>query len=235
MLKILQNKNQIAQARKELIALGASTVESWLFSTLRKIGLVQIPIVGDILKSWDVLETLEFIRSHVKPTEPILDIGCYASEIIIALCKLGYTNLIGVDLNSGILQMPYRNIIRYEKADFKRTAFQSASFKAITSISVIEHDFDGESLLKEVSRLLLPDGYFVASFDYWPERIDTTNIKIFNMDWKIFSENDVIEFVRLANVYGLCPVGMLSYKTQECPIECEGKRYTFAWLVLRKK
>ena len=105
---------------------------------------------------------------------------------------------------------------------------------AITSVSVIEHGFDEQSLLKEMSRLLVPGGYFIASFDYWPEKIDTSEIKYFGMDWKIFSKEEVTNFITEAANYGLFPVGEMMPDSKKKPIECGGKRYTFAWLVLTK-
>lgn len=233
-LEVLQNRSQIAIARQELKRKGASSMESPFRSFLRRYSLVRGVLVGDNVKSWDVLEALKFIEQHIRKDEPILDIGCYASEIIIALHKIGFSNLTGADLNSNLLRMPYQDSIRYETTDFMHTKFAEASFKAITSISVIEHGFDGHSLLKEMSRLLMPGGYFIASFDYWPEKIDTSRIKFFGMDWKIFSKQEVAEFIELASNYGFAPVGELHYDVQEKPIDCGGKQYTFGWLALRK-
>ena len=168
-MEVLQNKLQIRNARQVLVNKGASLVESPLRSLLRKFGLVRGVSMGDMVKSWDVLATVDFLESNVKKNEPILDIGCYASEVVIALHKLGYSNLTGADLNPDLQKMPYQNDIRYELTNFMHTKFEDASFRAITSISVIEHGFDGQSLLKEMSRLLNPGGYFIASFDYWSE------------------------------------------------------------------
>lgn len=233
-MEVLQNKSQIKKSRKALVKNGASSIESSFSSLLRRYGLVRGVVLGDYVKSWDVLETLNFIEQHVQNNQPILDIGCYASEIIVSLHKSGYTNLTGADLNPDLKQMPYQNAIRYETTNFMQTPFADASFKAITSISVIEHGFDGQALLKEMSRLLQPGGYFIASFDYWPEKIDTTGTKFFGMDWKIFSKQEVVDFIEQASGYGLAPVGELHYEGQEKPIECGGKKYTFGWLVLKK-
>ena len=190
--------------------------------------------MGDMVKSWDVLSTLNFLEGHVKKNDPILDIGCYASEVIVALHQLGFSNLTGADLDPNLQKMPYQDSIRYEITNFMHTKFESASFQAITSISVIEHGFDGQALLKEMSRLLRPGGYFVASFDYWPEKIDTTGTKFFGMDWKIFSKDEVASFVSEAAAYGLVPVGEMRYNGKDKPIDCAGKQYTFGWLVLKK-
>ena len=187
-----------------------------------------------MVKSWDVLATVNFLESHVKKNEPILDIGCYASEVIVALHKLGYSNLTGADLDPNLKRMPYQDCIRYEIVNFMHTKFEDASFQAITSISVIEHDFDGQALLKEMSRLLRPGGYFIASFDYWPEKIDTSGTRFFGMDWKIFSKAEINEFVTEAAAYRLHPIGEMRYEGNDKPIDCAAKQYTFGWLVLSK-
>jgi SAM-dependent methyltransferase len=234
-MQVLQNRGQISRARQELVGKGTSLISSPLTAFLRRIGFVDGINVGDKVKSWDVLSILNFIERHVQKNEPILDIGCYASEVIVALHKIGYSSLTGVDLNSQIDQMPHGDSIRYEIVNFKQTKFEDASFKAITSTSVIEHGFEGQALLREMSRLLKPRGYFIASFDYWPEKIDTTGVKFFGMDWKIFSRQDVTDFIEHASVYGFTPVGELHYDGQEATVKYGDRKYTFGWLALEKK
>lgn len=234
-LEVLQEKSQITTAREEMTRREISFVESPLKSLMRKLRIVRGMNLGDRVKSWDVLATVKFLESHVKKNEPILDIGCYASEIIVALHKLGYSNLTGSDLNPDLKMMPYQKAIRYEISDFMHTKFADASFRAITSISVIEHGFDGPALLKEMSRLLKPNGCFIASFDYWPEKIDTTGKKFFGMEWKIFSKDEVVDFITKAATYGLFPVGKMMYDVKDKPIDWWGEQYTFAWLVLEKR
>ncbi|MDE3022532.1 MAG: class I SAM-dependent methyltransferase [Pseudomonadota bacterium] len=233
-MEVLKNRSQIADARQILKKKGVSSIESITYSFLRRFGLKHRVVLGDYLKSWDVSETLGFIERNIKKNEPILDIGCYASEIIVALYKLGYTNLTGADLNAALKEMPYQNAIHYEVCNFMKTPFLDASFKVITSISVIEHGFDEHALLKEISRLLQLTGYFIASFDYWSEKIDTNEIQFFGMDWKIFSKQEIEDFVEQAAKYKLVPVGDFHYECQDAPIECSGKKYTFGWIVFKK-
>ena len=85
-----------------------------------------------------------------------------------------------------------------------------------------------------MSRLLKPNGYFIASFDYWPEKIDTDGIKYFGMDWKIFSKDEISNFIVEAADYRLFPIGEMMYNAKNKPISCGGKQYTFAWLALKK-
>lgn len=214
--------------------MGASALESPGKQTLRRFGLNRSIKLGDHLKSWDMLETIRFIQAHVGRDEAILDIGAFASEIAVSLHQLGYTNLSGVDLNPRVKKMPHADRIDYRVSDFMQTPFADGSFKAVTSISVIEHGFDQTALLKEAARLLQPGGYFVSSFDYWIEKIDTTGIKIFDMTWTIFSKADVEAFITEAANFGLKPVGELDFTCAEKPVQCMGRDYTFGWLALEK-
>ncbi|MBE0604106.1 MAG: class I SAM-dependent methyltransferase, partial [Deltaproteobacteria bacterium] len=158
----------------------------------------------------------------------------YASEILPALHRLGYSSLTGIDLNRGLLKMPYSGAIRYEIGDFLQAPFGDGSFGAVTAISVIEHGFDAPRLLAEIARLLRPGGYFIASFDYWPEKIDTAGMKIFGMDWTIFSRAEILAFLSDAKDHGLEPVGEIALDAGDRVIRWGGKRYTFGWLALRK-
>lgn len=236
-MKVLQDKSEISKARDVLDREGISHVDprdSRLKRKLRKLGLIRGVVMGDNIKSWDVLATVNFVGSKLKPSDPVLDIGCYCSEILASLHKKGFSNLAGVDLNPELNKMPYQDSIRYEVSNFMSTKYKDESFKAITAISVIEHGFNSQELLREVSRLLMSGGFFVASFDYWPDKIDTSETKIFGMDWKIFSKEEVDQFISEAADYGLYPAGQLEYSAKDKPIECAGKSYTFGWLALIK-
>ena len=190
--------------------------------------------VGDINKSWDVLCTVEFIEQNVSKKANILDIGAYASEILCILQSLKFKNLVGIDLNTEVLLMPYSKKIDYQVCDFMQTPFENETFDVITAISVIEHGLDIERLLKEISRLLKPGGYFVGSTDYWSEKINTDGIQIFNMDWKIFSAEELTEFFKMAANYNLKLYGDCDLSVQDKAISCLGKEYTFAWFSLQK-
>jgi SAM-dependent methyltransferase len=234
-LHVLPSKLAISESRRELVDMGASALDSAIVGLGRKLRLIGGVRMGDVVKSWDLLQTVKFLNSNISKSDPVLDIGCYASEITATLHKLGYEDLAGADLNPDLSKMPNQGRVKYQVSDFMHTDFPDASFAAITSISVIEHGFDAHRLLKEMSRLLKPGGFFIASFDYWPEKIDTSRQTFFDMDWKIFSRDEVRDFIELADAYALTPVGGLTFDGYERPIECGGHRYTFGWLALRKK
>jgi len=197
-------------------------------------GLVKGVSVGDYIKGWDILSTAAFMETNVPRSAPVLDIGAYGSEMLCVMHRLKYSNLSGVDLNSELSLMPFADKIRYQVSDFMHTPFESESFEAVTAISVIEHGFQGQSLLTEVSRLLRPGGYFIASFDYWPDKLNTDEIRIFDMDWRIFSRSEVLDLIAEARHFGLAPFGEIDLDAQERPVSAADKHYTFAWMVLRK-
>jgi SAM-dependent methyltransferase len=234
MFQALRAEAQITEARKTMLRRGISAVDSapqWL---MRRFGLRRVVQVGDELKSWDVLATIEFIESALARDAPILDIGSYASEVPVSLVKLGYSNVAAIDLNPELRRMPCQDRIRYEIGNFMATPFAPESFAAITATSVIEHDYDPARLLAEVDRLLKPGGYFLASMDYWPERIDTNGQQIFDMSWLIFSTDDILQLLSQAALLGLTPCGDLQFAASEPLVRYGGHSYTFGWLALRK-
>jgi SAM-dependent methyltransferase len=131
--------------------------------------------------------------------------------------------------------MPYARNIRWQVADFMHTPFADHSFGAITAISVIEHGFQSEALLSEISRLLKPGGYFLASFDYWPAKIATSEVKLFGLDWRIFSRDEVTAFLADARRHGLESRGEVNLEATSPPILWGGRRYTFALAALEKR
>lgn len=232
---VLLNKQQIADARRVLkqrdLSFATPEWKQWLL----RHGLLSGFRIGDELKSWDVLKTVEFIEANTTADAAVLDIGAYASEVPLIMHQLGRKNVCGVDLNPGLLGMPFAGAVDYRISDFMSTPFAESSFAAITAISVIEHGFDGERLAREVARLLKPGGFFIASMDYWPEKIATDGIKLFDMSWTIFSADEIRSFVDLAHTHGLQPHGLLRFEGQDRPISCLGRDYTFGWLVLQKQ
>jgi len=234
MLLVLRSESQISEARRKMRRRGISLVDTALRRFLRRASLVRSLQVGDELKSWDVLTTLEFIENALPRQAAILDIGAYASEVPLSLARLGFSNVAAVDLNPGLRQMPHQDKIRYEVGDFMACPFAAGTFDAVTATSVIEHGYDPVRLLGEISRVLRPGGYFLASMDYWPEKIDTHDQKIFGMSWMIFSKDDILDLVAQARNFGLFPCGELDYEAAGPLVRHAGHGYTFGWLALRK-
>jgi SAM-dependent methyltransferase len=234
--RVLQHKQQVRDARAELRRRGLSCLSGPLpfRFLLRKLGARIPAAVGYWIKSWDVLETVRFLEENVTRTGRILDLGANTSEILAILHRLGYTDLTGVDVAPEIARMPYAHAIRYLQADFMRTGFPDASFDALTSISAIEHGYDGEALFAECARLLRPGGHLVLSFDYWPEKVDTTGTLMYDMTWRIFSREEALEMLGVAAKHGFEPTAEVQFDAADRVVQWGKWKYTFAWLALRK-
>jgi SAM-dependent methyltransferase len=235
--RVLQRKRQVDEARSELRRRRISCLSGPLpyRYILRKLGARIPAAVGYRIKSWDVLATVSYIEEQLPRTAKILDLGANTSEILAILHRLGYTDLVGVDVAPEVARMPYPDSIHYVQRDFMRTGFDDASFDALTAISAIEHGYDGEALFRECARLLRPDGHLILSFDYWPEKIDTTGTLMYGMTWRIFSRQEALELIETARKYGFEPTGAIDLDAAEQVVQWGKWKYTFAWLALRKR
>jgi len=233
-VEVLAKAVDNTRARAEMRRRGLDFATPWLARFLHKTRIVNGIDVGDVRKSWDVLRTLNFIEERVSKTAPILDMGAYASEILCGLHQLGFSELAGIDLNPGLTRMPHNQSIRYVTGDFAHTSFPGETFGAITAISVLEHGFRGADIFREVSRILRPGGYFIASVDYWPEKIDTQGVVFFGLDWTIFSKSELLNLIAEAGRHDLVPAGELRFEVPEPTVRCLARNYTFAWFALQK-
>jgi len=191
--------------------------------------LLRRPDPALVLKTWDVQRSLDAFVARLDPSEPILDVGCFACDMLPALDRLGYTNLFGIDLNPAVLQMPNADAINYTVGDLLSTPWPDGHFAGISAISVIEHGVPDDELCREVSRLLRPGGIFVFTTDYWPQKIITTE-RMFDRDWRIFDVTEIEALVAVAQRHKLRPasaLGSMIRDTQSPPIHFAGKDYTF--------
>jgi SAM-dependent methyltransferase len=238
--KALPARSAIDKARAELKRRRLSCLSPFmgLRYAIRRLGIAGPIPVGYWVKSWDVLQSVEFVEAHLAQSARILDLGAFTSEMPCILHRLGYGDVTGIDLNPEVTKMPYAESIHYVVGDFTSSSLPANAFDCITAISTIEHGYDGDRLFVAADRLLRPGGYFIASFDYWPEKVDTTGIVMYGLDWRIFSQDEVHEMVALAQRHGFQPVGGFDLATSEhafvAPIAGRRFEYTFAWMVLRK-
>jgi SAM-dependent methyltransferase len=235
MLEVLQTQDQFHTARREMRTAGRSALQPAAVRALRRWHLVPGLSVGEFNKSWDVARSLSLIEERLPKEAAVLDLGAFCSEVPVALAKMGYRNVHGIDLNPRVRDMPFAGAVKYKVGDFTRSGYPDASFDAITAISVIEHGWRPELLLPEIARLLRPGGLFIASFDYWPQKIDTGDTTFFGLSWLIFSEADFRDMLDAAAAQGLRPLGALQPAARDRTVHCAGFDYTFAWTVLQKQ
>ena len=231
---VLSSRRQIDEARKELLAEGlVDELPQHLLARIKRrlrLASAATALVPDPIKSWDVRRALEAIRLRCSPEDWVLDMGSVGSAIPPALHRLGYVRVHGIDLDPQVTRMAHADAVRYCVGDMTATSYEDGCFASITAISVIEHGFQPEALLREVARLLAPDGFFFFSTDYWPTKIDTNDTRLFGMTWSIFSAEEIERFLSDARAVGLEPTsGSLTAlrAVDGRPISYEGFEYTF--------
>ncbi len=233
-IDVLRSRSEIRAARERLCAAGVSSLSPAPLRWLAGRRLWPWPVIGDWLKSWDVELTIERIRQSVPVDGSVVDMGAFGCEILPALSRAGYRKLVGVDLEPRLQRLRAPAGVHYQVGDFMAAEGADGTAAAVTAISVIEHGFDAERLTGALDRWLRPGGLFIASFDYWPDKIDTSQTRLFGLSWTIFSRAEIEAFLTIAERKGLRPDGPVRLQATDPVIHWEGRDYTFGWMALRK-
>ncbi len=242
MMLTLKSQDDLQACRAQLRERGLD------FSDPKRLGLWRLPYKiryrvdlpnADVLKSWDVANALRLIEANVPDKDgPILDMGCFNSEILYALHNLGYRHVHGCDLNPLCRWMPYWNKIAYRAADLTKTPYPDREFAAITCMSVVEHGVPLDALADEVKRLLRPGGLFVFTTDYdasgASHEIDP-QFRVFGQTWTIFNPESLNALVDRFLSRGFTYLDSASMDGQhaEKPVHWNGQDYTFVMAALR--
>ncbi len=92
----------------------------------------------------------------------ILDAGCGNGIWLKKLSKLGYTNLHGIDFNEHVTEITIPHA-QFSCGDLAHTGYKDNQFDVIAILDVIEHIPDPTNVIKELKRILKPDGILLAS------------------------------------------------------------------------
>jgi hypothetical protein len=181
-------------------------------------------------KNWDLAHILPQL-SHGN----ILDMGCQGSLVLAnALC----VGMIGEKWGIDLAELPPLEGANIVKGDITRTDLPSDHFDYITCLSVIEHGVNAKAFVDETYRLLKPEGTLWVTFDYWPQKIEH-DIRLFDLPWTIYCQEDVVRFLDIARQAGLEPAAEIDWTIDEGVI-CPGYHspgpfsYTFGVLQMRK-
>lgn len=127
------------------------------------------------------------LRNLPKLPCKVLDVGCSGSMFPLIINAIGYETH-GIDIRN---YYPEHEIF-FTKGDLIVSVFEENSFDAITAISSIEHiglkgvygqetDIDGDiKALKEIHRILRPNGLFLMTVPFGDYLRITQNHKIYN-------------------------------------------------------
>ena len=116
-------------------------------------------------------ETFESISEILRKGNRILDLGCGTGDSGKVL-KTSFSEIHGCDISETALKEAKDNEVTALCVDFNmgHLPYKDKSFDVVTCLEVLEHMLDPTFLLKEIYRLLLPNGLLI---------ITTPNIRYF--------------------------------------------------------
>ena len=126
--------------------------------------------------------TVDFPKLNLKANDVVLDAGCGMGRHLRFLAKYPGLKIVGIDKNTGALRealtslenMPDALSKDYlvSEADIHRLPFADTSFDCVICSEVLEHIPDHEAAVKELIRILKPEGTLVLSVPrYYSEKL----------------------------------------------------------------
>ncbi len=209
--------------------------QSELDAVLAEAARLGIPIHPDLPKNWDTLTALTLALGTFKRRDiAVLDAGATLySAFLKVLYLYGFRDLTAVNLE---FREPRRlGPIRYLPGDITRLALADNRFDFVLCQSVIEHGVPIEAYFREMARLIRPGGLLVTSTDYWEPRLNTTSLRAYGTDVKVFCAQEVRDMFRLAAMYGWQPLSEPHFGCKEPVVHWRrlDLRFTFYTMALR--
>jgi ubiquinone/menaquinone biosynthesis C-methylase UbiE len=126
--------------------------------------------------------TVDFPELKLKPHSIVLDAGCGTGRHMREMIQMPDLKIIGIDKNDHELREAYASLQEIPdanidnclimKADIRKLPFAAASFDCVICSEVLEHIPEHNEALKELVRVLKPQGVIVISVPrYYPEKI----------------------------------------------------------------
>ena len=100
-------------------------------------------------------------------TGNILDVGCGSGDTLLVLARnLPQADCTGIDASEPLLELGRQTAVtlgvqdrvHFEQADAQAIPYPDNSFDVVISTSVVHHAADPVAMLKEIARVLAPDG-----------------------------------------------------------------------------
>ncbi|RLB05011.1 MAG: hypothetical protein DRG83_03535 [Deltaproteobacteria bacterium] len=116
----------------------------------------------------DVEEKILFglLEQYTSPGSRVLDVGCGTGEISAEIQGRGY-EVIGIDFSKVAVEIATKKGLTCQVVDVDEgLPFNDNEFDAVWATDVIEHVFDPIFVLKEVNRVLVPNGILLATIPY---------------------------------------------------------------------
>jgi ubiquinone/menaquinone biosynthesis C-methylase UbiE len=118
------------------------------------------------------------LLSHVETngSQHFLDVGCGSGLVSRYLAQEYGGEVTGIDIDPEQIELARRDAagvenVRFLEADAAELPFQENSFDIVFSLGALHYISNWLDVLKEIKRVLKPDGYFVYADIIYPERV----------------------------------------------------------------
>jgi SAM-dependent methyltransferase len=105
----------------------------------------------------------------------ILEVGCGEGTGLVIARSLGISKVVGIDVSGERLKRAKQKLgvqaALVAISPDSRLPFRTASFDVVVSAAVIEHVLDPKEFVRELCRVVRPDGHLAISSDCWQWRI----------------------------------------------------------------
>ena len=151
------------------------------------------------------IEHIERLLPYVnlKENQNYLEVGCGNGHTCKYLARKYHLNVTGTDVDPEMVQFAKENIddiprIRFLEMDATKMPFQDNDFDIVLSFGVMHHIPNWLEAVKEIKRVLKPEGYFIyfdVIFPNWLARIG----KLFKHSYGITTIHDLSSFIEENN------------------------------------
>ena len=118
-------------------------------------------------------ERILVLVAETLPAESMLDVGCGDGRFLAGIARMPNCprRLVGADISARILETARRWAerdgfkVELTRANMERLPFADASFDRVLTVQVIEHLLDPDTGVRELARVLRPEGRLILSTD----------------------------------------------------------------------
>ena len=121
---------------------------------------ITVRLTGKIVATLTKNQVLMFVPSI--PDGKALDVGCGCGELLFWLKKHGWSEVNGVEMSKGAADLAHQHGLNVFCGELVQAHYPDLYFDFITLNQVLEHMHDPMLTLKEVHRILKPDGLLLV-------------------------------------------------------------------------